>query len=83
MNDNKLYTPVSCDLHSQFELLIMHNNQINMHWQDEKGHQHNSIVRPKDIQTKAGEEFLIVVDSNNEQLNIRLDRIHSFEKIGL
>lgn len=81
MSNNKPYTPVSCDMHSEFELLIMHNTQIKLCWQDQKGNKHNSNAWPKDLQTKSGEEFLLITDENNTQQKVRLDRIQSFEKI--
>lgn len=81
MSNGKPYIPVSCDMHSQFELLIMHNSSIKLDWQDENGQSFSQPVNPKDLQTKSGEEFLIVVKDNNEQLKIRLDRIQSFKEL--
>ena len=81
MSDNKPYTPVSCDMHSEFELLIMRNKKIKLCWQNEQGSKHSSIAWPKDLQTKSGEEFLLLTNENNTQQKIRLDRILSFEKM--
>ena len=81
MADDKPYVPVSCDLHSEFELLIMHDSTLQLNWQDETGNQFNSTVKPKDLQTKNGEEFLVVMDKNNQQLAIRLDRISSYKEV--
>ena len=81
MTDEKPYIPVSCDLHSEFELLIMHNRTLELNWQDNNGKQFNSRVKPKDLQTRKGEEFLVVVDNYNQEIAIRLDRVNSYKEI--
>ena len=81
MANDKAYIPVSCDMHSQFELLIIHNSLIQLDWQDENDKTFSEIVKPRDLQTKSGEEFLLVLNKHNETLNIRLDRIRSFKEL--
>ena len=81
MTDDKPYVPVSCDLHSKFELLIMHNSLVELDWQNENGEIFSQTVKPKDVKTKSGEEFLIVLNDTNQQLKIRLDRIQSFKEL--
>ena len=81
MTDDKPYIPVSCDLHSEFELLIMHNRALELNWQDNNGKQFKSKVKPKDLQTRKSEEFLIVVDNDNQEIAIRLDRVNSYKEI--
>jgi transcriptional antiterminator Rof (Rho-off) len=81
MNKDQPYTPISCAAHSEFELLIMHKNHLKLSWSDEQGKSQSSIVLPIDIQTKAGEEYLLVSDEKNNQHSIRLDRIKHYERI--
>ena len=81
MADDKGYIPVSCDIHSQFELFIMHNSSIQLDWQDENDKTFSEIVKPRDVQTKSGEEFLLVLNKRNETIKIRLDRIQSFKEL--
>ena len=81
MADDEAYIPVSCDIHSQFELLIMHNSSIQLDWQDENDKIFSEIVKPKDVQTKSGEEFLLVLNKHNETLKIRLDRIRFYKEL--
>lgn len=80
MSKDKPYVPVSCAFHSEFELLAMHNSRIRMQWRDENGTEHTAMVKPNDLQTRSGEEFLLVTDENNRQHKIRLDRIISYKE---
>lgn len=81
MSEGESYTPVSCERHSEFELLILHNRKIILNWHDKMHIQHKAVVIPKDIQTRSGEEFLLVIDNNNEQHQIRLDYIQDFKEL--
>ena len=70
------YQPISCELHSEYELAIMHKNTLCLTW-----HKNGQVVIdmkiiPVDIQTKDKAEYLIVKTSeNNEIYSIRLDYI--------
>ncbi len=68
------YRPVSCALHSEFELAIMHGRRMKLKWHDEDGAVQEAVVRPVDLVTKNHEEFL-VVEHEGERRMIRLDRI--------
>ncbi|MEJ2141654.1 MAG: transcriptional antiterminator, Rof [Gammaproteobacteria bacterium] len=81
MSDNKPYVPVSCAFHSEFELLVMHNTRIRIQWHDEHGTEHIAIVKPNDLKTNSGEEFLLVADENNRPHKIRLERIISYQEV--
>ena len=75
------YQPVSCEIHSEFELFIMHNTQLEIHWQDENRNEIVMQVMPQDIQTHNKEEFLQANNTDGEQLSIRLDRILSYQAV--
>ena len=79
MDKDKSYTPVSCATHSEYELLIMHNDNIQLRWYDKNGLNHLAVVTAKDLQTKAGEEFLIIENNNGEQHQVRLDHIQDYQ----
>lgn len=81
MPNDEPYVPVSCGFHSEFELLIMHHSRIKLSWRDEQNTLHTATVIPKDIRTKAGEEFLLVTDDENQQHQVRLDRIQSYKEV--
>ncbi len=73
---NNTYTPISCDLHSQYELAIMHKNTLLLQWQDESGQQHEEKLTPLDVITRNSAEYLKVLDREGKENLIRLDRIH-------
>lgn len=78
MTDNKnntAYTPVSCELHSQYELAIMHKNKLCLSWIDEGKLVSETDITPVDVQTKNKAEFLIAKTAEQHELIIRLDQI--------
>lgn len=77
--NKKDYVPVSCDMHSELELTIMHGQQIQCHWQD-AFEEKRATISPVDIITRNSEEFLSarVFD---QLIEIRLDRIFSYKNI--
>lgn len=80
-NDNEKYTPINCDLHSQYELAIMHHTQLQVAWRDTTGMQHVCTLLPLDLQTKHGEEFLLGQDHTGQSVRLRLDHIISARPI--
>lgn len=74
-NNEDSYKPVSCDLHSQYELAIMHKNKLQLSWLANGGTVAESNISPLDIQTKNKAEYLIAVTATNKNLCIRLDHI--------
>lgn len=74
-NDNEHYTPINCDLHSQYELAIMHHTPLRLVWRDNTGLDHVCTVLPIDLKTEQGEEFLLAQDHTGQAISIRLDRI--------
>lgn len=84
-NDNG-YVPVSCDLHSQYELAIMRRTHLEIDWYDPgTGGRHTGKVMPLDIKVKNGEEFLQFVPQQisavkQQPVEVRLDRVTLLEK---
>jgi len=74
-----MYQPVSCDMHSELEVLIMHNSKVKIKWQD--GIVHEAVLRVLDLQTKHGAEYLHARNDDNELTIIRLDTIHDYNEI--
>lgn len=72
--DDNQYQPISCVLYSEYELAIMHKQQIKLVWQ-ESGQSSIAIVTPLDIRTEQRQEFLIAQDHHKKLLRIRLDFI--------
>ena len=69
------YIPVSCQLHSEYELAIMHAQQLQLIWQGPTGELITDILKPYDLITREGSEFLLAQSANGEDKKIRLDKI--------
>ncbi len=78
------YEPVSCEVHSNYELWIMHHATINLTWLDEQGAQQSSAVIMNDVRAHDGAEYLLfTLDGQSDAREVRLDRIISAtEKVG-
>ena len=74
--DDSHYQPISCDIHSQYELAIIQCKDLNLTWH-EQGQIREATVTPLDLQTKHQQEFLIAKDQHGDELSIRLDHIQS------
>ena len=72
MNDE--YIPVSCECHSEYELAIMHNKTLRVHWRDSEKTRHTT-VRPTDLHTLNRAEYLAGYDDTGKHIQIRLDKI--------
>jgi Rho-binding antiterminator len=78
MNDinlNAPYQPVSCDLHSLYELAIMHQYKLRLSWREQDEVITAENIFPLDIQIKNKAEFLIAKTAEQNNLCIRLDHI--------
>ena len=69
------YQAISCDLHSQYELAIMHKNKLYLSWLAEGEVVTETNVTPVDVQTKNKAEYLIAETAEHKNLCIRLDHI--------
>lgn len=69
------YMPISCDLHSQYELAIMHKNKLYLRWKSEEQIVTETNITPVDVRTKNKAEYLIAETSTHKNLCIRLDHI--------
>lgn len=69
------YVPIECGLHSQYELAIMHGNNIQLSWMDQQQNRHSEEVTPLDLITRDRKEYLVIRTSNGEQYQVRLDKI--------
>jgi Rho-binding antiterminator len=69
------YKPADCELYSRFELAIMHRQRLQISWRTPENVPHIEVLRPIDLRTLAGEEFLIASNHRGETVEIRLDYI--------
>ncbi len=75
MNDDTDYTPIDCDVYSEYEVAILHQQRLRVRWRDEAGADHVETLRPTDLLTRAGEEFMSALTDHGEERCIRLDHI--------
>lgn len=74
------YTPIDCGLHSQYELHVMHRDLLRLGWRDEAGGEHFEVVRPRDLRTASGGEYLVCERGDGTEMALRLDRIIRSER---
>lgn len=73
------YQPVSCASHSEYEVWILHGERLRVRWHDGDGLERTEILRPLDVETRHGEEYLVARTLDDEPRRIRLDRIASVQ----
>ena len=79
-NDN--YVPVSCEMHSELELFVMHRQRLRLRWHDSASNiTQETILLPVDVCAQHGAEYLHAIGSDHKPLIIRLDRVHEYKKI--
>ncbi len=76
------YRPIDCGLYSQYELAIMHRTPLTLCWRDKDGLSHLETLLPEDLETRSGEEFLVLRNGAGERLEVRLDRITAVHSRG-
>lgn len=69
------YETVSCASHSEYELWIMHGELLRVRWFDEDGLEHTELLRPVDLETRQGDEYLVARTESDQRRRIRLDKI--------
>ncbi|WP_024326618.1 transcriptional antiterminator, Rof [Thioalkalivibrio sp. AKL19] len=75
------YTPIACERYSELELAIVRGQFLRTHWR--RGAMDRiAIVRPLDLRTRRGAEYLILRDTAGRRQWWRLDRLISFEPVS-
>ncbi len=69
------YKPIDCRKYGRYETAILHGQRLMLSWRDEGNLVHMERVRPRDLVTMKGEEFLVAETDGGERLRLRLDRI--------
>jgi Rho-binding antiterminator len=68
------YVPISCALHSEYELAILRRQRLRLVWNDSSVIR-DQVVQPLDLKTMNNEEFLTCRTEDDVTQNIRLDRV--------
>jgi len=69
------YKPVSCEVHSQYELAIIRGHTMRITWQVTNSKSITEILKPYDVITSQNSEYLLIRDTNGKDKKIRLDKI--------
>ena len=70
------YTPIPCEIYSRYELAILHRKLLRLAWHT-RHYTKLETVRPLDLRTYRGGEYLIAQAMNGCSLVLRLDRIRA------
>ena len=69
------YTPISCALHSEYELAIMRRTTMVLQWRDRSGEIVTGEILPTDLNTRPDGEYLTATTAEGRSIRIRLDQI--------
>ncbi len=75
------YTPISCELYSEYELAIMRGRTLKVRWKDRYGMDRVETLRPTDLRTRRHAEFMIARNQLGQRRVLRLDRIVTKEEV--
>jgi len=76
------YRPISCANYDQFEIAILHEQCLRITWHDEQAMVHVEVLRPCDLQTRGGGEYLLADTLSGQRIELRLDKIVRAEASG-
>ena len=76
------YKPISCELHSEYELAIMRKNKLCLTWNEDGNSKTRTNLTPVDVITKDKAEFLIIKTEVQDEIFIRLDHITEMHVIN-
>jgi len=76
------YQPISCANYDHFEIAILHGQCMRVTWHDEEALVHIEILRPRDLQTRNGAEFLLADTQTGRHIELRLDMIVQAQALG-
>lgn len=72
---NSAYRPIPCQTYAEFELAILQGRSLRMLWRAPCGETRLETVRPLDLRTRRGSEYMILRNSAGHRRIARLDRI--------
>lgn len=72
------YTPISCALHSEYELMAMHRQRVEIQLSEST---EKLVGRVVDISTRNGVEYMDLLADDGQRKELRLDNIKSLSPI--
>lgn len=79
---NKNYTPIACNLYSEYELHIMHQDHLKLSYLGANNLTRIETLLPINLRTRKKAEYLIARSLSGVSRVLRLDRIRAFEPRG-
>lgn len=76
---NKDYTPIACNLYSEYELHIMHQDRLKLSYVGASNLTRIETLLPINLRTRKKAEYLIARSLSGVSRVLRLDRIRAFE----
>jgi transcriptional antiterminator Rof (Rho-off) len=75
------YSNVSCSMHSELELIIMHDEKLELSIRNDN-YQEKIVIKPYDLVTRKDKgEYLLGKGEDEKLVEIRLDQISKFKKV--
>ena len=74
---NDPYRPISCELHSEYELACMHRERLELEVVSPEGLPETLAGRALDVRTRSGAEYLLLGLDRGGTRELRLDRIRA------
>lgn len=71
---DKPYQPIACVNYELFEVAILRKRPLHLIWSEDNVI-YDQTITPVNLETRQGEEFLILRDAQGESHRVRLDRI--------
>jgi Rho-binding antiterminator len=81
MTDDDPYKPIPCAEYDTYEIAIMHGEHLQLVWRDDSRRHTISVVKPVDLKTRKGAEFLVATTDEGKTLQLRLDHIQSCKSV--
>jgi len=75
------YTPIDCGLYSEYELAILQGERLRISWCQPDDQPRIDVLKPRGLQTRNREEYLIAEQQDGQHLELRLDYIRRIEII--
>ncbi len=72
---NRDYTPIPCAIYSRYEVAILYGLRLRIVWRGARAIDRVETLRPMDLRTRSGAEYMIARNHIGQRRVMRLDRI--------
>jgi Rho-binding antiterminator len=80
---SRQYIPIPCDIYSRYELAILHRQALRVAWRGARGIDRIEHLKPLDLRTRSGGEYMIARNLLGEWRVMRLDRIKNAKPLQI